>query len=61
MKLVNVNVDQMQASVIMINVGIIKDADVNVKDSLTKGRCTVGFIWNPSTCEYEYDKSCDVR
>ena len=25
-----------------------------------KGRCDNGFIWNPSICECEYDKSCDV-
>ena len=22
--------------------------------------CDKGFIWNPSNCECEYDKSCDV-
>ena len=22
--------------------------------------CEKGFIWNPSNCECEYDKSCDV-
>ena len=22
--------------------------------------CDKGFIWNPSNCEYECDKSCDI-
>ena len=25
-----------------------------------KSRCDNGFIWNPSVCEYECDKSCDI-
>ena len=36
MKLVNVNVNQMQVFVIINNVGIILNADVNVKNRLTK-------------------------
>ena len=36
MKLVNANVDQMQAFVIINNVGIKINVDVNVKNSLTK-------------------------
>ena len=27
---------------------------------IDKGVCDKGFIWNPSNCEYECDKSCDV-
>ena len=27
---------------------------------IDKGVCEKGFIWNPSNCEYECDKSCDV-
>ena len=26
---------------------------------IEKGRCDKGFIWNPSICECECDKSCD--
>ena len=26
-----------------------------------KGSCDKGFIWNPSICDCEYDKLCDVR
>ena len=26
-----------------------------------KERCDKGFIWNPSDCNCEYDKSCDIR
>ena len=27
---------------------------------IDKSRCDKGFIWNPSNCECESDKSCDV-
>ena len=27
---------------------------------IDKGRCDDGFVWNPSTRECEWDKSCDV-
>ena len=27
---------------------------------IDEGKCDDGFIWNPSTCECECDKSCDV-
>ena len=27
---------------------------------IDKGVCDKGYIWNPSDCEYECDKSCDV-
>ena len=27
---------------------------------INKGVCDKGFIWNPSNCESECDKSCDV-
>ena len=27
---------------------------------IDKAVCDKGFIWNPSNCECEYDKSCDV-
>ena len=30
------------------------------KDLIDKGVCDKGFIWNPSNCECECDKSCDV-
>ena len=43
---------------IIKNVGIIINADVNAKNWLTK-ECDKGFIWNPSNCECECDKSCD--
>ena len=36
-KLVNVNVDQMQVFVIISNVGMMINADVNVKNRLTQG------------------------
>ena len=27
---------------------------------IDKGVCSKGFIWNPSNCECECDKSCDI-
>ena len=27
---------------------------------IDKGVCGKGFIWNPSNCECEFDKKCDV-
>ena len=27
---------------------------------IDKGVCDKGFIWDPSNCECEYDKSCDI-
>ena len=30
------------------------------KELLDKSVCDKGFIWNPSNCECECDKSCDV-
>ena len=30
------------------------------KELIDKGGCDDGFIWNPSICECEGDKSCNV-
>ena len=30
------------------------------KEFIDKGVCDKGFIWNPSNCEYESDKSCSI-
>ena len=30
------------------------------KELNSKGRCEKGFIWNPSICECDCDKSCDI-
>ena len=30
------------------------------KELIDKGVCDKGFIWNPSNCECEFDKSCDI-
>ena len=30
------------------------------KKIIDKGVCNKGFIWNPSNCEYECDKSCNI-
>ena len=42
----------MQLFVIINNVGI--------KELIDKGICDKGFIWNPSNCECECDKSCNI-
>ena len=47
----------MQAFVIINNVAMMINAGANVID---KGVCDKGFIRNPSNCECECDKSCDV-
>ena len=30
------------------------------KELINKGICDKGFIWNPSNCECECDKTCDI-
>ena len=34
--------------------------NVCVNVLIDKGVCNKGFIWNPSSCECECDKSCDI-
>ena len=48
----------MQVFVIMNDAGIMKNVYVNAKNWLTNGRL---FIWNPSICECECNKSCDIE
>ena len=31
------------------------------KGLINKGSCEKGFIWNPSNCECECDKSCEIN
>ena len=52
----------MQVFVIVNNVGININAGMNVKNWLTKKWliCDIRFIWNPSNCECECDKLCDL-
>ena len=42
------------------NVGIKTNECKECKELTDKGICDKGFIWNPSKCECECDKSCDV-
>ena len=60
MKNVSVNVDAMQFFVIISNVGIKIKCRCKCKELIDKGICHKGFIWNPSICECECDKNCDV-
>ena len=50
----------MQVFVMMSNLGIMINVDVNVKNLLTKEDIIKEFIWNPTICESECDKSCDI-
>ena len=47
----------MQAFVIINNLGY--KCRCECKELIDKGVCDKGFIWNPSKCEWECDKSCD--
>ena len=49
----------MQAFVIIDKVG--NKCRCECKELVDKGVCDKGSIWNPSNCERECDKSCDVR
>ena len=42
--------------------GMMTNAYVNCecKELIDKGTCDKGFIWNPSNCECECDKACDI-
>ena len=48
----------MQVFVTVNTVGIKINAG---KELIDKGICDKGFLWNPSNCECECDKSCDVK
>ena len=60
MKYVNVNVDIKLVSVITNNFGMMINEGVNAKKMIDRDVCDIGFIWNPSNCECECDKPCDV-
>ena len=36
------------------------NVDVNAKELIDKGVCDKGYVWNPSNCECECDKSCNI-
>ena len=50
----------MQVFVIINKDGMKINADANAKKQFDKGICDKGFIWKPSNCECECDKSCDA-
>ena len=60
MKIVHVYVDQMEVFVIINNVGKMINPDVNAKKLIDKGRYDDRIIWNPSLCECECGKSCNI-
>ena len=57
MKRLGVYVDLMQLLVIISNVGIMINVDTELID---KGVWDKGYVWNPSNCECECDKTFDV-
>ena len=50
----------MQLSVIINNAEMKINCRCECKEFIDKGACDKGFIWNPSNCECECDKSCDI-
>ena len=50
----------MQVFVIINKDGMKINGDANAKKQFDKWVCDKGFIWKPSNCECECDKSCDV-
>ena len=60
MKHVSVNVDYMEAFVIINNVGNNDKCTCECKVMIDKGAWDKGFIWNLSNCQCECDKSCDI-
>ena len=46
--------------VIISNAGIKINARRECKELIDKVVCDKGFIWNPSNCECECDKACDI-
>ena len=42
------------------NAGMEDKCMCECKKLIDKGVCDKGFVWNPSQCECEYDKSCDI-
>ena len=60
MKRVSVTVDQMLLFVILNNGGIKIKCRRECKELIGKGVCDIEFIWTPSNCECECDKTCDI-
>ena len=46
--------------VIISNARMVDKCRCKRRELIDKGVCNKGFIWNPSNCECESDKSCDV-
>ena len=59
MRLVRVNIDQRQVFLMMEHWNSDK-SKCECKELFGKGRCADGFLQSPSTCECEYDESCDL-
>ena len=60
MKYVSVNVYWIQVFVMINSVGMMINIDANVKNWLIKVCVIKEYACNPSICECECDKSCDV-
>ena len=60
MNRVSVFADQIKLFVIVNNDGMKINVDVNVKNQLIKECVIKDIFFNPSNCECESDKSCDI-
>ena len=58
-KLVSAYVDQIKLFVIVNRDGMKINVDVNAKNQLIKVY-VIKDVWNPSNCECECDKSCNI-
>ena len=50
----------MQASVIIKKRLNNDKCRCKCKELIDRASCDKGFIWNPSNCDCEYDKLCDI-
>ena len=60
MKRVSVYVHQIKLFVTIDNVGNEDKCRYECKELIDKSVCDKEFFWNPSNCEYECDKSCNI-
>ena len=50
----------MEMHVIQSKNGTMKNVRVNLKNSNNWNSCGKNYMWNPSTCDCEYDKTCRI-
>ena len=60
MNCVSVNVDLMEMYVIQSMNGIMVNVYVNVINQINWISCKSSYLWNPSTCNCEWDKTFEI-